>query len=269
MSRLPRPLARARRYLSHAYVDLRLWATGKADPEVPPLRRSFVGPGDFRATGRHLADLVAELGALAPDSRVLDIGCGIGRVAFALTDLLGPTGRYEGFDVVKGGVAWCRRHIASRHPNFRFTWAPIYNREYNRRGIPALDYRFPYPDGSFDLAFATSVFTHLTVAETAHYLVEAARVLRPGGRLVASFFLVDERFRPENQPPGYEFPHDRGDHRVMDAANPAAAIALAQGRARGLLAEAGFALLEPIRFGTWCGGEGPSFQDFVAARKPG
>jgi SAM-dependent methyltransferase len=268
VSRWRRATARARRYLSHAYVDLRLWATGKADPEAPPLRKTFVGQGDFRATGRHLAELLVRLGGLEPGHRVLDIGCGIGRVALALTEVLGPEGCYEGFDVVRSGVGWCTKHIAARHPNFRFTLAEVYNREYNRRGRPAIEYRFPYAGGSFDLAFATSVFTHLAVEETAHYLAEAARVLKPGGCLVASFFLVNERFRPERLVRGYDFPVDRGDHRLADAHNPAAAIALGEGPAREMIARTGLRLIEPIHFGTWCGGRGPSFQDFVVAERP-
>lgn len=261
--------ARLTRYLSHAYVDLRIFLAGKADPELPPLRKSFVGAGDFRATGRHLAELVARLGHLEPDHRVLDIGCGIGRVALALTRHLGPEGSYEGFDVVPGSIRWCRRHLTSRFPRFRFTRAAVYNSEYNRRGVPAASYRFPYADAEFDLAFATSVFTHLGVEETARYLAETARVLRPGGRLVGSFLLLDERFLRGVPAAGFELPVDRGRYRLMDAANPAAAIALEQGLARELVSAAGLELEEPIHFGSWCGGEGPSFQDFVVVSKPG
>ncbi len=265
--------ARLARYLSHAYVDLRIFLAGKADPELPPLRKSFVGAGDFRATGRHLAELVARLGDLEPGHRVLDIGCGIGRVALALTRHLGPGGSYEGFDVVPASIRWCRRHITGRDPRFRFTRAAVYNSEYNRRGVPATSFRFPYPDADFDLAFATSVFTHLAVEETAHYLSEAARVLAPGGRLVASFLLLDERFARATPAPGFELPVVRERHRLMDAANPAAAIALEVGLARELVTAAGLELEEPIHFGSWCGGTGSeepvSFQDFVVARKPG
>jgi SAM-dependent methyltransferase len=40
------------------------------------------------------------------------------------------------------------------------------------------------------------VFTHTTQAQTEHYLREAARVLRPDGLLVASWFLFEKRFFP-------------------------------------------------------------------------
>ncbi len=263
---------RLARYLSHAYVDLRIFLAGKAEPELPPLRKSFVGAGDFRATGRHLAELVARLGRIEPHHRVLDIGCGIGRVAIPLTGLLGAQGSYEGFDVVAGSIRWCRRHVTRRFPRFRFTRAAVFNSEYNRRGVPGAGYRFPFPDADFDLAFATSVFTHLAVEETTRYLHETARVLKPGGRLVASFLLLGERFVHGAPAPGYELPVDRGRHRLRNAANPAAAIGLEESLVRELMAAAGLVIEEPIHFGTWCGSpddrERPSFQDFVVARKP-
>ena len=39
--------------------------------------------------------------------------------------------------------------------------------------------------------FLTSVFTHLLPHDLTHYLAEINRVLRPGGRCVATFFLHD------------------------------------------------------------------------------
>jgi ubiquinone/menaquinone biosynthesis C-methylase UbiE len=41
-----------------------------------------------------------------PDDRVLDVGCGIGRVALHFARFLGEHGRYDGFDAVRVGVDW-------------------------------------------------------------------------------------------------------------------------------------------------------------------
>ena len=38
---------------------------------------------------------------LSPDHRVLDIGCGTGRMAIPLTSFLSKKGSYEGFDIVR------------------------------------------------------------------------------------------------------------------------------------------------------------------------
>ena len=54
----------------------------------------------------------------------------------------------------------------------------------------------PAENESASLIIALSVFTHTTQAQTEHYLSEAARVLRPDGVLVASWFLFEKRFFP-------------------------------------------------------------------------
>src|SRR5512132_200266 len=115
--RLRRRGARAWEYLKAAHIDFRLWLTGKGDPELPPLRMRFVGMGDFRAIGEELLNLLVHYGSLRRTDRVLDIGCGIGRVAIPLTRYLEPTATYDGFDVVKRGIDWCRSHITPKHPN--------------------------------------------------------------------------------------------------------------------------------------------------------
>jgi SAM-dependent methyltransferase len=178
-----------RRYVPAALRDLRLFLTGKADPELPPFRLRRVGAGDFRAMGAWVRDLLVENG-LRPADRVLDIGCGVGRVAIALNGYLDATASYEGFDADRSIIRWCRKNITARDPRFRFTHARVRAPGYSLFGRPAERFRFPYADGAFDFAFATSVFTHMQPAETANYLAEAGRVLAPGGRLLATFFLA-------------------------------------------------------------------------------
>ena len=59
---------------------------------------------------------------LRPDHHVIDIGCGSGRLALPLTNFL-RRGRYEGFDIDPDMIAWCRRSITPRHPDFGFSLA--------------------------------------------------------------------------------------------------------------------------------------------------
>jgi len=247
-------------YLHSAYIDLRLFATGKADPELPPMRLRFVGAGDFRFVGDNLVNVLTTIGGLRPDDRVLDIGSGVGRVALPLTRYL--TGRYEGFDVVRAGVRWCQRHITTRHPNFRFRRANLYNSFYNRRGVPASQYRFPYDDDAFDFAFATSVFTHLDVGSTANYLNEAHRVLRPGGRLLATFFILGA-----GGVKGFEFEHRYDGYALLDPAIPDAAIAFDAEKLRALAPESKWEVLRVER-GSWTGRpDAPTFQDVAVLAK--
>jgi len=246
-------------YLHSAYIDLRLFLTGKSDPELPPMRLRFVGAGDFRYVGDNLVNVLTTIGGLKPKDRVLDIGSGVGRVALPLTKVL--TGTYDGFDVVRSGVRWCQRRITSRHPNFRFRHANLYNSFYNRRGVAASRYRFPYGEASFDFAFATSVFTHLDVASTANYLNEAHRVLRPGGRLLATFFILGA-----GHVPGFDFQHRYDGYALLDPEIPDAAIAFDADKLRELVPEWRWSVLRVER-GLWTGANGPTFQDTVVLEK--
>lgn len=263
--RLRRRARSALEYLAAAHIDFRLWLTGKADRELPPLRMRFVGMGDFRAIGEEMLGLMVRLGGLRRTDRVLDVGSGIGRVAIPLTRYLDPAATYDGFDIVKKGVDWCRRHITPRHPNFRFHLADVRSSEYRQRGGDASRFRFPFAEASFDFAFATSLFTHLMFAETRQYLAEARRVLAPGGRLFATFFLLDDfaKSRLASLDPRFHFAHADGAVRYANADNRAAGVAIEQSVLRDLIREAGFAAHE-IHYGQWCGREGGvTFQDVV------
>ena len=93
-----------------------------------------VGSGDFKAVGLQFRSYFTEFGGLRPDDRVLDVGCGIGRMAVPLTSFLSSKGRYEGFEIVREGVAWCQKNISARFPNFVFRHADIRNNAYNAKG---------------------------------------------------------------------------------------------------------------------------------------
>jgi SAM-dependent methyltransferase len=255
-------------YLAAAYIDLRLWLTGKSDPWLPPLRLRFVGTGDFRKIGDDLFDLLISVGGLRPSDQVLDVGCGVGRVALPLTRYLDSTATYDGFDVVKGSIRWCQRHISRLHPNFRFHHVNVSNSAYRLRGVSASQFRFPFADASFDFLFATSLFTHLTLGEIHQYIAESARVLRPGGRLVATFFLLND-FSLASLPTrnGYAFPHVVGPLRFLDAENPGAGGAIQEEVLLQIIQSSGF-VVETIGYGQWSGRQnGVSFQDVVACRR--
>jgi SAM-dependent methyltransferase len=145
----------------------------------------------FRQIGDRFLRYFIEFGGLQPGHAVLEVGSGSGRMARPLTRYL-ESGSYEGLDVLPAGVRWCRRSIASRHHNFRFQVADVYNGSYNPTGrFSASEYRFPYDDQRFDFVFLTSVFTHLLPQDVEHYVSEINRVLKPGGRCLITFFLLN------------------------------------------------------------------------------
>ncbi len=235
---------------------------------IPPRGISFVGKGDFALTGEEFLGYFKELGGLGPDCRVLDMGCGVGRMAVPLTRYL-HEGSYAGFDVGRAMIDWCQRNIARRHPGFEFTFAPVYNRKYNPFGtIAASEFRFPYPDSSFDFAFAASLFTHLLRDEVRHYLAEAARVLRPGGRCLMTFFLLTPGADRELAA-GRAFLNFRDEidgGLTVDLDRPEEAIAYRVDDVRAMFAEAGLTVREPIHHGAWANTtDALTLQDIVVA----
>ena len=100
-----------------------------------------------------------------PDARCLDLGCGPGRLAL---DLAPRVREAIGVDSSTPMIAHATaRANALGLPNVRF--------------LEALASALPFPDGDFDLVVASNLLFHLSDPATA--LREAARVLRPGGRL--------------------------------------------------------------------------------------
>lgn len=67
----------------------------------------------FKENGEKFFRLYKDLCDLKPPERILDIGCGIGRKTFLLTEHLSPQGTYVGMDIVKSGIDWCSTRI---HP---------------------------------------------------------------------------------------------------------------------------------------------------------
>jgi SAM-dependent methyltransferase len=166
-------------------------------------------------------------------------------------------------------IRWCRRNITPRHPEFEFEWAPIHNAKYNPFGtLSASEFRFPYPDSSFDFAFATSLFTHLVHDEAGHYLAETARVLKPGAMCLLTFFLLTPRSEAEIAAgrAALAFTHPVEGGATTDPAQPEEAIAFGVDEVRSLVAEAGLAVREPIHPGGWANEPGAaSYQDIIVA----
>jgi SAM-dependent methyltransferase len=129
--------------------------------------RTAVG-GEFIAVGKLTYYLLRSLG-LSDGHRVVDVGCGSGRLAVQLAPFSGID--YVGFDVVERLVTYAKE--LTNRPDWRFLVT-------DGKGIPC-------EDGSADFACFFSVFTHLLHEDTFRYFRESQRVLRRGGYLVFSF----------------------------------------------------------------------------------
>jgi SAM-dependent methyltransferase len=267
------------RHFVHATYD-RLDRQGKVNPLVPPrqinpnigfIPRRSAYAQEFISSGSRIAEMLVSYAALRPAQSVLDIGCGIGRVARALTTVIQPPGQYHGFDVDPKAVAWCRRAYRP-FPNFAFAYAPV--GYLNVKGVAPIrgeDFVFPYADATIDLAYSVSVYTHLSRGVIDHYLAETARVLRPGGACVNTFFVVDESaveaMRAGRADRLY---FEQGDGIYLcDPHNPNLGIGFAPVIIQRLHQTHGLTIEYPVRVGTWTGREVESFvyQDVVVARK--
>jgi SAM-dependent methyltransferase len=238
---------------------------------IPPRTMNFVGDGDYKAVGLEFRNLFTRYGGLKPDDRVLDVGCGLGRMANPLTDYLSARGEYVGFDIVKKGVEWCQSHITPRYPNFHFYHSNVRNRFYNPDGVcEASSYRFPHEDGSFDFVFLTSVFTHMFPADLENYLKEISRVLKKGGHCFITMFLLNKESEDLLQRglSSQNFVYKLEGCVTANLEIPEASIAFEETYTRRLFASVDLSLVQPIHYGRWCGRkEFLSYQDIVIATK--
>lgn len=227
----------------------------------------------YREAGKRYLDLFIDLGGLKPDHAVLEPGCGTGRMARPLTEYLDAGGTYDGFDVVREAIDTCVEEIGREHPNFRFQHVDVHNRVYNKNGtLDPESFEFPYEDGSFDLVFLTSVFTHMRPPEVRHYMDEIRRVLRPTGRSLMTFFLLNAESLAaiEAGDTKRKFQHEGEGYRYDIPGRPEAAVAYREEDALSLIEDAGLALDGEVHHGRWMGQQpAAAGQDVVIVKRAG
>ena len=245
------------------------------DSLVPPDHLLFDGTGSREAFINggpgFLWNCLVARASLKPDDAVLDIGSGNGKHARVLSQYLSSKGSYVGFDIVREGIEWCQERYA-RFPNFKFDFADVRSDWYSADApILAEKYVFPYADQTFDVAFAASLFTHLEPAAASNYFLQAARVLKPGGRLLLTCFLVNEfnGARHALDVQDRQFARVSSTHHVIDPESPSRGVAYDENAIRGMVQRAGFVVSE-ITFGTWSNGIDVlgAMQDAIVAVKP-
>ena len=228
--------------------------------------------------GEEWSVLLRVLSGLRTTSEALEIGCGLGRIAFPLRFIL-RNGTYRGFDISKQKVDFLRRNFTAAFPNFQFEYADVKNTEYNPTGtLAATSFRFPYANSQFDVVFAASVFTHMIPDACAHYFTEASRVLRPEGRCLFSFFVLDF-FKPGHPRP-YGFSHGRFDFAhswthygsefaLVAPENPELMTAYSSSLIEKMAEQAGLALATDPIPGLWSGTQDHVIgaQDLIVLRK--
>ena len=182
---------------------MRYRLSGGTDLPSGRLIKSVTGSTDVEwfllSGGRGRASIEAILRkngiALEHLGAVLDFGCGVGRVIRHWDGVRGPA--FHGCDYNPQLIAWCQAHL--RFASFK---------------VNALVGELPYPDGTFGLVYALSVFTHLTEGQQDFWIGELSRILKPGGYLLIS--TQGEYYLP-NIPADRRAEFERGERVVCGA----------------------------------------------------
>jgi SAM-dependent methyltransferase len=239
--------------------------------EPPRTLSMHYGGGNYYDIAFDFFRILLDHANLKRDSRILDVGCGAGRIAAPLQYFLKETGRYEGIDIMPMGINHCVSKVTPRFPNFRFQQIDVFNSYYNPEGSARPEeYTFPFADGEFDIVLSTSVMTHLGPDAAARYVSETARVLRPGGTALHSFFVLDETSRAAlaRGEAAMSFTHAYGECLVRNLRFPEEAIAMPAAIIARMFEDVG--VTPEFLFGTWAARlDGVSFQDIVLGRKSG
>lgn len=114
---------------------------------------------------------------LSPDAKVLDGGCGTGRVTEPLTKYLSDKAIYVGFDIGKEAIEYCQAKYKQRNYHFIVT---------DGTTLPTLGYKF-------GAILFMSVFTHLYQTETLQLLELCKPALADGGKVYASFWFSGDK----------------------------------------------------------------------------
>lgn len=185
---------------------------------LPPMSMMMVKPDNFVKVGLEFKEYFIQLAGLQPDHKVLDVGCGAGRMAVPLTGFLTNNGGYWGFDTRRDAVEWCTEHITPKHSNFQFMYSDVFHSRYNPDGkVHAPDYHFPFEDGFFDLVILISVYTHMLPEDVEAYTKEIARVLKKNGKCFITYFLLtnDPKSLNRSKAVRLEFSQSGGDHSII------------------------------------------------------
>jgi SAM-dependent methyltransferase len=229
------------------------------------------GPDTFGPISESHMGLLAAYTPVRSEDRVLEIGCGIGRDAIPLTDVL-VRGSYVGVDIIRASIDWCNSNIARLHPNFRFVHFDVHDQLHNPTGtVHTSEIVLPVGDMSIDRVIVQSVFTHMDEPDTTHYLREFRRVMAPGAMALVTFFIVSApildraRSNPERTPFHLTFEHEYGEGCwITDPEHPMGAVAYSSEALARMVLAAGFYDYRIVR-GNWSGAIGQSSegQDLV------
>tara|TARA_R110000751_G_scaffold41702_6_gene97607 strand:- start:1744 stop:2529 length:786 start_codon:yes stop_codon:yes gene_type:complete len=224
------------------------------DPEtIKPLGGLNPYSVHFNTIGNRFKDLLIEFARLNPNSDILDVGCGTGRLAKSLCSFL-DGGTYVGIDVNKRYVKYCSDTY--KRSNFAFERIDVNNGEFNPNGaIEPQDFKFPYKDSSFDISVSIALFNHMQAKSIYRYIAEMSRVLRPNGILFFTAIILNSHSIPhidKREKPPFMFQHRDLNSWHEYKSRPLINVAIPEDSLRRQMIDCRMMIKEPLRFGEWC-----------------
>lgn len=167
----------------HAQYFSLLQMQGKLPPIPPKALQVRVAGAYYPKFFTHGRDMFADIEGILQTQglsaykfeRILDFGCGCGRFLIPLSYQM-PPGRLSGTDIDGEAIQWLKEYYPCFHDLDVNGFAPPTK----------------YADGTFDLVYSISIFTHLPEDMQHAWLKELARIIRPGG--VGVFTVHGEKF---------------------------------------------------------------------------
>lgn len=236
----------------------------------------IVGGGDPELIAKEVVTVIEKYTNLASSESILDMGCGCGRIAAALTQYVAPKSRYLGIDIVPGLIDFARAFITPRFPSFHFALLDESNTSYDswrreRDDIGIANLAEAVPAQSIDLAISVSLFTHLDFAPALAMLTSIRNGLKNDGRVFMTAFVLDATAREgiDARRTAFSFNHRTPSGKLFAEKNddPTFAVAYDGLLLDELIGSGGFQLEHRVR-GYWSsGGTGETFQDVLVLRK--
>ncbi len=228
-----------------------------------PLRDRIPIPKTFPSSGTRvfpLVDLYFEImqqrQVVDPTARVVDVGCGWGRMAIPLLDILEPPGSYRGLDVDRDQITWAQEVFSPVHGGFAFEWMDVQNRMYNSAGQQTVGQTaLPIAGRACDLVICCSVLTHMLKDDVLHYLREFERIISDRGSVFISLFLIDDfaRDRISKGLSKFNFIPISDHTATIDLRLPERGIAFNEPAWLEMVEASGLVQVgDPVR-GAWCG----------------
>jgi SAM-dependent methyltransferase len=249
------------------------------------IRRSemndWVGGADPEAVGEACSAILNHYLTINANSRVLDFGCGVGRVMLSVLKHKPEVGYLTGFDIMPQVIRFCDEHIASTFPRTKFELIQGNNDHYDQfiasagastpksHALLLRDYASAFTD-----VYAFSVFTHVEMADFLSLLRLLSNLLAPGGTLLFTAFLLTPYSRHSIQQGTTMFPlsgattEDQGNVLIGNASDRLGFIAFDLRLVQQMVFEAGL-IITHMEHGSWADAQfSASLQDVIVCRRP-